>query len=91
MRKYTKEEDKTIKLYILNNPGNISKACRELGEKLDRTPGAIAQRWYYKLSKDRSKFFMLYGRRNHTKNRKNVNKAESHKISMWEKFMLLFN
>ena len=36
--------DKEIVDYIIKNPGNIQKACRELSIKLNRTPAAISYR-----------------------------------------------
>jgi len=38
--RYDVNTDKEIVDYIIKNPGNIQKACKELSIKLNRTPNA---------------------------------------------------
>lgn len=85
---FTEQDDKQIKDYILNHPYNIAKACRDLAGKLNRTPQAISNRWYKKLSKT-DKCFTLYGKNSHTLNRKNTKTVIPHKVSIFNKIMNL--
>lgn len=86
---FTKDEDKEIKNYILKNPGNIKKACRELSVSLNKNELTILNRWYKKLSKDTKKSFVLFSRNTHSLNRKNTNKMLPNGTSMWYKLISL--
>lgn len=89
--KYDVNTDKEIVDYIIKNPGNIQKACRELSIKLNRTPGAISYRWYFLSKKNKlNKSFILIGKNKHSNNRKNTEDTIKHKISLWKKLKNLF-
>ena len=83
--KYDVNTDKEIVDYIIKNPGNIQKACRELSIKLNRTPNAISIRWYFLSKKNKlNKSFILVGKNKHYNNRKNTEDTIKHKISLWK-------
>ena len=89
-KKYSKLEEEFIVDYIIKNPGNISKACNELAVKLNRTPRGMALKWY-SLSKKTDKAFVMFGKSNHSLNRKNTNISVPHKLSLWKVLIKLFN
>lgn len=90
--KYDVNTDKEIVDYIIKNPGNIQKACRELSIKLNRTPNAISIRWYFLSKKNKlNKSFILVGKNKHYNNRKNTEDTIKHKISLWKKIINLIN
>lgn len=76
-RKWTKEEEQFLVQAIKANPLNISKACRETGNKISRTPQACYMHWYYVLSQKNTNtaLFILVGKSKVYKNRKNTNKT----------------
>ena len=89
--RYDVNTDKEIVDYIIKNPGNIQKACRELSIKLNRTPEAISTRWYFLSKKNKlNKSFILVGKNKHANNRKNTEDTNKHKISLWKKLKNLF-
>ena len=83
-KRYTVEEDNIIINYIISNPGNIQKACKELAIQLNRSSKAISTRWY-KLSHEKlDKSFITFGKNKHACNRKNVNNLSKHNVSLWK-------
>ena len=72
MKRYSKDEDKVILKHVKENSSNLTTAFKNAGLELDRSPRAIAQRWYNKLSKSNDVCFMCVGHRKTTLNRKSV-------------------
>ena len=83
-KRYTAEEDDIIINYIIKNPGNIQKACEELGIQLYRSTTAISTRWYKLSYKKLDKSFITFGKNKHACNRKNVNNLSKHNVSLWK-------
>lgn len=83
-KKYTTEEDDIIVNYIIRNPGNIHKACEELGMQLYRSTHAVSMRWYKLSHKKLDKSFITFGKNKHACNRKNVNNLSKHNVSLWK-------
>ena len=83
-KRYSNAEDNIIINYIISNPGNIQKACKELGIQLNRSTTAISTRWYKLSHKKLDKSFITLGKNNHACNRKNVNKLSKHNVSLWK-------
>ena len=83
-KKYTTEEDNIIINYIISNPGNIRKACRELAIQLNRSSRGISIRWYKLSHKKLDKSFITFGKNKHACNRKNVNNLSKHNVSLWK-------
>ena len=83
-KRYTAEEDNIIINYIISNPGNIQKACKELGIQLNRSTIAISTRWYKLSHKKLDKSFITFGKNKHVCNRKNVNNLSKHNVSLWK-------
>ena len=83
-KRYTTEEDNIIINYIISNPGNIQKACKELGIQLNRSTVAISKRWYKLSHKKLDKSFIIFGKNKHACNRKNINNLSKHNVSLWK-------
>ena len=88
-KRYTVEEDNIIINYIISNPGNIQKACKELSIQLNRSTIAISTRWYRLSHKKLDKSFITFGKNKHACNRKNVNNLNKHNISLWKMILNL--
>ena len=82
--RYDVNTDKEIVDYIIKNPGNIQKACKELGIQLNRSTVAISKRWYKLSHKKLDKSFITFGKNKHVCNRKNVNNLSKHNASLWK-------
>ena len=83
-KRYSNAEDNIIINYIISNPGNIQKACKELGIQLNRSTVAISTRWYRLSHKKLDKSFITFGKNKHACNRKNVNNLSKHNVSLWK-------
>ena len=51
-RRWTTQEEKRVVRQVLAFPQNLSRCFLIVGEEIDRTKGAVENRWYSKLSKD---------------------------------------
>ena len=88
-KRYNNTEDNIIINYIISNPGNIRKACRELAIQLNRSNKAISLRWYKLSHKKLNKSFITFGKNKHVCNRKNVNNLSKHNVSLWKMILNL--
>ena len=88
-KRYSNVEDDIIINYIIKNPGNIHKACEELGMQLYRSTHAISLRWYKLSHKKLDKSFITFGKNKHACNRKNVNNLSKHNVSLWKMILNL--
>jgi len=71
-RKWTNEEDEVIYNTIKDHPQNLKANFMALSDRLNRTPGAIMNHWYTKVSRDsRYCAFILISGQHRTINRKN--------------------
>ena len=88
-KRYSNVEDDIIINYIISNPGNIRKACRELAIQLNRSSRGISIRWYKLSHKKLNKSFITFGKNKHACNRKNVNNLSKHNVSLWKMILNL--
>lgn len=85
--KWTKDEDDTLLRYVKARPQNLHKCFVMVAEQLGRTEGAVANRWYGKVSKDPLNIcFFTTSPKHVSKNRKNGEGVESN-ISIWRRLM----
>ena len=86
-RKWTHQEDLRLLRQVQARPQNLHRCFLIVAEELDRTEGAVANRWYSKVSKDPENVCFFTASPQHvSKNRKNGIGVES-TISIWRRFM----
>lgn len=72
-RKWTSMEDAEIIRYVERYPQNLKKCFLMVSEVIDRTPGAVAYRWYSHVSKDPANLCFFTASQVHiSPNRKNA-------------------
>lgn len=72
VKRWTEEEDKRLLQQIRVFPQNLNKCFLIVSEVIGRSPGACANRWYTKLSKDPANaVFLTVSSRHKIMNRKN--------------------
>ena len=72
VKRWTPEEDKRLLQQIRVFPQNLNKCFLIVSEVIGRSPGACANRWYTKLSKDPANaVFLTVSSRHKIMNRKN--------------------
>ena len=72
VKRWTPEEDRRLLQQIRVFPQNLHKCFLIVSEVTERTPGACANRWYTKLSKDPANaVFLTVSSRHKVMNRKN--------------------
>ena len=72
VKRWTPEEDRRLLQQIRVFPQNLHKCFLIVSEVTGRTPGACANRWYTKLSKDPANaVFLTVSSRHKVMNRKN--------------------
>ena len=80
-------EDDVVMRYVKANPVNLKKCFMLIAEQIDRTPSAVANHWYTKVSKDPKNIaFFTASARHISKNRKNGAGEESTE-TIWKKFL----
>lgn len=94
-KRWTKEEEKILVQAVKANPHNLSKAFREVAEKLGRTERAISGQWYTK-TRVNSLCFVTVSQGKEFKNGKNyvpdcghVNSPTPSSKTLWEKLKVL--
>jgi hypothetical protein len=94
-RKWTKEEEVILVQAVKANPHNLSKAFREVAEKLDRTDRAVSHQWYNK-TRINSVCFITVSQNKKLKNGKNYvpncrhnNPPTTSNKTLWEKLKTL--
>lgn len=91
-KRWENKEDKLIIKEVKNNPNNLQECFRVCSIKLNRTPNAIAMRWYYHISRKKSSCFMILSPIAGIKNRKNS--KYNHKLTItkniWNSLVKLF-
>lgn len=86
-RKWTREEDQRILRQVKAFPQNLSKCFMLVAEEIDRTPSAVANHWYTKVSKDPEALCFFTASPVHiSKNRKNGAGVESNG-SIWRRLL----
>lgn len=93
-KRYTNNEDKVIVSKVAKYPGNLQRAFKEAGIKLNRPISSISERWYKKL-RNSNVVFMIYGKKGTVNiNRKNVHENTTDntivKPGLWRKILNLF-
>lgn len=52
VRRWTRQEDERLKRQVRAFPQNLARCFMIVAEELDRTPLAVSNHWYTKVSKD---------------------------------------
>lgn len=91
-RRWESWEEKLIKKEIKKHPNNLRECFKICALKLNRTPKAVSDRWYYTISKKNSSCFMVLSSTAGVKNRKNS--KYNYKITItkniWNSIVKLF-
>lgn len=88
-RRWTDDEEKRLIRHARAFPQNLAKCFMMVAEETGRTPGAVANHWYTKTSKDPSILcFFTASSKHYSQNRKNGKGVEITE-SMWGKFVRL--
>lgn len=94
-KRWTKEEEEILVQAVKANPHNLSKAFREVAEKLGRTETAVNIQWYTKI-RSRSICFVTVSQDKKFKNGKNyvpecghINSPTPSNKTLWEKLKAL--
>lgn len=86
-KRWTLEEDRILLNKVRVFPQNLHKCFLIVAEEVERTPGAVANHWYSKVSKDPANVcFFTASPRHVSKNRKNGMGVESNN-SIWRRLM----
>lgn len=93
-KRYTNNEDKVIVGKVAKYPGNLQRAFKEAGIKLNRPISSISERWYKKL-RNSNVVFVTYSKKGTVNiNRKNVHENTTDntivKPGLWRKILNLF-
>ena len=87
IRKWTPEEERRLIDQVRVFPQNLHKCFLLVAEDIDRTPGAVANHWYTKTSKNPNALcFFTASERHVSKNRKNGLGEES-TSSIWRRLL----
>lgn len=88
-RKWDVSEDEIIARYVRARPQNLHKCFLMVAEQLGRSEGAVANRWYSKVSKDPANLCFFTASPKHvSKNRKNGMGVETNN-SIWRRLMTI--
>jgi hypothetical protein len=86
-RKWSVQEDSRLMRQVAAFPQNLAKCFTIVAEELDRTPSAVANHWYTKVSKDPMNVAFFTASQHHvSKNRKNGEGIESN-MNIWRRLM----
>lgn len=86
-KKWTMEEDNRLLRHVKARPQNLHKCFLMVAEETGRTEGAVANRWYSKVSKDpRNLCFFTASPKHVSKNRKNGAGVEAN-TSIWRRLI----
>jgi len=87
IRKWTPEEERRLIDQVRVFPQNLHKCFLLVAEDIDRTPGAVANHWYTKTSKNPNALCFFTASEKHvSKNRKNGLGEES-TSSVWRRLL----
>ena len=88
-RRWTDAEERALLKQVRVFPHNLTKCFLIVSEEIGRTPGAVANHWYSKTSKDPNILcFFTASSKHYSQNRKNGAGVEITE-SMWGKFVRL--
>jgi len=91
IRKWTADEDQKLLDQVRAFPQNLHKCFVIVAEEVDRTPLAVANHWYTKVSRQPEALcFFTASPRHVSKNRKNGMGVQT-TTSIWRKFMRIIN
>lgn len=86
MKHWTVKEDAIVIEEITLHPGNISTAFALASKRLERSEGAIKQRWYRVLSKEtKEPVYAVFGTRKYSVNRKNFDNTPHQNTTIFKK------
>lgn len=86
-KKWERSEDEILLRYVRARPQNLHKCFLMVSEQIGRTEGAVANRWYGKVSKDPTNVCFFTASPKHvSKNRKNGEGVETNN-SIWRRLM----
>ena len=87
VRRWSNEEDQLLVRTCRSFPQNLHKCFLIVSEQVDRTPLAVANHWYTKVSKDPANMCFFTASPKHvSKNRKNGMGVESNG-NIWRRLM----
>lgn len=94
IRVWTEDEDRVLLSQVKANPQNLSLAFQLTSEEINRTKGAISNRWYTVLSKRENKdntCFMTISKEMYGRNRKNLKEPiPAPEVSRWRRILNFF-
>lgn len=86
-RKWTEDEDQRLLQQVRAFPQNLNKCFIIVAEVTGRSKGAVANRWYTKVSKDPANTCFFTASPKHiSRNRKNGKGVESSR-SIWQRLL----
>lgn len=87
--KWTPEEELIMINFIKENPHNLNDAFYKASEIINRTPKAISERWYKKVSKETNPCFVTIGSKTTISNKKNLTSGIVEKTteSKWKRII----
>lgn len=86
-RNWTAQEDTILMCHVKARPQNLHKCFLAVSERTGRTPGAVANHWYTKVSKDPTNLAFFTASSKHvSKNRKNGMGVET-TPSIWRRLL----
>lgn len=89
-KRWTEQEDNRLLRQVKTYPHNLHNCFMIVAEELNRTPQAVANHWYAKLSKDPK--VIVYGlmtAKQFYRNRKNCKTGTPISPSIWQRFLNL--
>ena len=86
-RKWTAREDAEIMRVIERNPHNLHKCFILISDRIDRTPGAVENRWYAHVSKDPVNKAFFTASRHHVSMKRKNGTGETSNVTVWNKLM----
>ena len=90
-KRWTRQEDQRLLRQVRQFPQNLHKCFLIVAEATGRTEGAVANRWYSKLSKDPEALCFFTASSKHvSRNRKNGAGVES-SASIWRRLVNVIN
>ena len=88
MKRWTNEEDERLIKNVRNYPTNLKHAFMLTSKEIQRTPGAVASRWYLYVSKSGATPFLTMSGKHIAANRKN-GKGVPTKLSLYKRVLAL--
>lgn len=88
MKRWSAGEDDRLIENVRNHPTNLKHAFQLTAQEVQRTPGAVASRWYLYVSKNGSTPFLTMSGKHIAANRKN-GKGVPTKLSLYKRILAI--